>query len=260
MLLNAVIIILQEVLEASLLISVLMAIGHSLKIRLQWLGIAFAVGILGAFIYQYHLAAISEAFDYVGQEVTNAMMQMAVYCCLAISVFFLNSKPSAQSRKLLCISMSLAVSLNIIREGSEIFIYIGSFIQQEHLLSVCIGGAIGAAIGMSVAALIYYTLVNTRQRTLLLTGQLLLALVAAAMLSQAAQLLIQADWLPASKALWDSSSFINEESIMGHLLYAIAGYEATPGAIQFSAYMFGLVSILFLVAFKTIMNEKTGHE
>lgn len=259
MLLNAVIIILQEVLEAALLISVLMAISHTLQLNLNWLKIAVITGFIGAFIYQYNLESISSAFDYVGQEVTNALMQASVYISLVMTVFFINRTVSAHQEKMLTVFMSLSVSLGIIREGSEIFIYIGSFIQQDHLSSVCIGGGIGAAIGASLAALIYYTLINAPKPVLLVGGQLLLSLIAAAMLSQATQLLTQADWLPAHGAVWDSSSLISEESITGHLLYAIAGYEATPAPIQLAAYITGLSSIILLIASKEWLKGKYQH-
>lgn len=245
MLLSAVIIILQEVLEAALLVSVLLAITHILKMPMRWLAYAFSLGLCGAFLYQLNLETISSAFDYVGQEVSNATMQTAVYACLALAVFFLDYASSATWQKNMGICMAMALGLSIVREGSEIFIYIGSFVQQEEdLLSACLGGIIGTAIGTSLAALIYYTLVSINRSSALITARLLLALVAAAMLSQAVQLLVQADWLPSHAPLWDSSALLSEESLPGHLLYAIAGYEATPGLLQLLAYLFALASIL----------------
>jgi high-affinity iron transporter len=74
----------------------------------------------------------------------------------------------------------------------------------------------------------------------------LLALISAAMLSDAVNMLTQADWLPARHYLWDSSSWLAEDSLMGQLLYALLGYEATPTALQLAAYICGLLLVLVL--------------
>ena len=58
------------------------------------------------------------------------------------------------------------------------------------------------------------------------------------MLLQAGKMLIQADILPDGQ-LWDSSALLSEESLSGQLLYALAGYEATPAPAQLVLYLFG---------------------
>ena len=65
------------------------------------------------------------------------------------------------------------------------------------------------------------------------------------MASQATLLLTQVDWVAYSPVLWDSSIWLPEDSIPGHLLYALVGYEATPSLFQAIAYGIGflLVSI-----------------
>ena len=244
MLLNTVIIILQEVLEAALLVSVLLALSHALKTGLHWLFIAALLGFVGAYVFQHNLEAISSAFDYVGQEVTNAALQITVFFSLLVISYCL-TQTTNNHHKLIIISMAVAVSLSVVREGSEIIIYVGSFLQrQEHILSVTIGAGIGIAIGASTAALLFYGITALRPPALILTTQLLLALIAASMLSQAAQQLIQADWLPAHTPVWDTSFIIDEQSIVGRLLYAIAGYEARPDILQLCAFITGLISIL----------------
>jgi len=77
-------------------------------------------------------------------------------------------------------------------------------------------------------------------------GIVLLILIASGMLSQASLLLIQADWLPSQLPLWNSSAFISEKSVVGQLLYAVIGYEATPTPIQAGFYFGGLaLSVMF---------------
>jgi high-affinity iron transporter len=110
------------------------------------------------------------------------------------------------------------------------------------------GSVIGASIGISIGALIYYFVISLSYRQSLVLGIGLLALVAAGMLSQAVLLLIQADWLPSQLPIWDSSGWLPETSVTGQLLYALIGYEATPSALQASFYFGGLLLLLLVVA------------
>jgi high-affinity iron transporter len=73
---------------------------------------------------------------------------------------------------------------------------------------------------------------------------LFMSLFAGNMLSQATLLLTQADWLPSSPALWDTSAWLPENTLSGQLLYAFIGYEATPSWIQFVSYLAGTAMIL----------------
>jgi len=78
-------------------------------------------------------------------------------------------------------------------------------------------------------------------------GTALIALVAAGMAGEVARLLIQADWLPAQEALWDTSGWLPEDSVPGQILYALIGYEATPSPLQAAFYFGGLLLLLALV-------------
>jgi high-affinity iron transporter len=145
--------------------------------------------------------------------------------------------------------MTVCVSLAIVREGSEIMIYLSGFLQlSDQLVPVLAGSAIGAGIGVSVGAVFYFALLNLSRRAAVVTGGMLLVLVAAGMASQAAQLLIQADWLPSNYPVWDSSWLISEYSVSGQLLYALVGYEATPTMLQLVIYGFS-VALLIGTAF-----------
>lgn len=246
MLLSSVIIVLREVLEAALLISVLLALSRQQKFTAEWIYIALAVGISGATLYAQNFQQISSWFDYVGQEVVNALLHLSIFISLLLFSILYQLKPATfnHSKKSL---ISIAVALAIIREGTEIFIYFSGYFQQpDKLASVSIGGILGAGIGISVGALLYNALAYSITQSVQRVAFALVSLFAANMLSQAVLMLIQADWLPAQKALWDTSGWLSESSIIGQLLYAIIGYEAKPTGIQVSAYLGGLLLILCL--------------
>lgn len=159
--------------------------------------------------------------------------------------------------RILKIIMAGIVALAVTREGFEVLIYISGFTQNlPQLVTVLVGATIGASIGVSVGVLIYYSLYYLRYPWAQFIGMGLLILVAAGLASQAALLLIQADWLPSQLPLWDTSAVIAEDSVSGQLLYAMIGYEATPSAIQAGFYIGGG---LLLLAISSIARYCSSH-
>ena len=247
MLLSSVILVLREVLEAALLFSLLMALSKRLGISCRWVFVALIFGLLGAAIYGFNIDRVSAWFDYVGQEVVNALLQIMIFsllCALAATALRRSRGLNAPDGLLSALMLG-SVTLAIVREGAEIMIYLSGFMQvREQLVPVMAGSAIGAGIGVSVGAVFYYALLNLNRRAAVITGAVLLGLVAAGMASQATQLLIQADWLPSQYPLWDSSWLVAEHTVSGQLLYALVGYEATPTPLQLSIYVAALVLLV----------------
>jgi high-affinity iron transporter len=258
MLLSSVIIVLREVLEAALLFSLLMVLSRRLGISCRWVIVALVIGLLTAAIYGFNIDLVSEWFDGVGQEVVNALLQGTIYLLLsALAVITVRFRRGFDvSESLIMMLMFASVTLAIVREGSEIMIYMSGFMQvTDLLLPVMAGSAIGAGIGVRVGAVFYYALLNLGGRTAAITGAVLLILVAAGMASQAAQQLIQADWLPSQYPAWDSSWLLEEQSVTGQLFYALVGYEATPTPLQVFIH---IMAIALLVGIVVIVNRQRG--
>lgn len=248
MLLSSVILILQEILEASLILSVLLAFSVRTGLSRRWVWWALTTGVIAACIYASQVERVSEWFDYVGQEVLNACFQLAIcLCLLAFAALHLITRrvvPALLWQTL----MAAIVTLAIAREGFEILLYGMNFVGDEELWSpVLLGGLLGGGIGVSIGALLYYGLIAVPNKIGAVLLPALLALFAGNMASQGTLLLIQADWLPSGQALWDSNFFIPENSLLGQLLYALVGYEATPTALQAGAY--GLQALVMAILF-----------
>ncbi|MEH6529639.1 MAG: FTR1 family protein [Porticoccus sp.] len=249
MFLNSVVLILQEILEAALLISVLLVFTRLRDIRPFWAIAAIVIGTIGAYVFAHYIASISEWFDYVGQEVMNAFIQLTIVLILAIFVTkYLGNTTSSHGPQInrgFIVCTLLLVALSLTREGSEIFLYIGGALSDpSHVQPTLTGSGIGAGIGISAGILIYYGLLWLPSKWITTSGLLLLSLIGGNMASQATLLLTQADWLPYSRILWDTTTWLPENSILGQLLYAIIGYEATPSLFQACSYAAGILLIL----------------
>lgn len=250
MLLNAVIIILREVIEASLIISLFLAFSRLSNHARPWLLKALLLGLICATVYAINIGQVSQWFNGVGQEVLNAGIQLVIYFALLIFLITAIRPDTTLNKHVLTAMMMIGVIFAAIREGSEIIIYIHGFITVPELLqSVLLGSAIGAGIGISIGVCIYYLLLNMPIKLSARVGYVLMVLVAGSMMSQTIQQLIQADWIVSQYPLWDSSRWISEHSVTGQLLYAVIGYEATPTVIQVSVYLSALMIILLFSAY-----------
>jgi len=248
MTISAVIIILREVLEAALLVSLLLSSSMVMGISRRGVVAGIVFGIIGAGLVTWQFDLVSESFEGVGQEVFNAALLSAiVLLLLAYSGYMGKGAVQQQSAGgippvLACLVVAMAVT----REGMEVFVFMYGFTAiPEELLSVLVGAAMGAGIGISLGVLIFYGLISLHGRLRVSLPQCLLALVAAGMASQAVVYLMQGGLIDSRLPVWDTTDWISESSVSGQLLYALLGYEATPTATQLVVY--GMTLLLFIV-------------
>ena len=259
MLLNAVIIILREVIEASLIISLFLAYSQIFNNSRAWLLNALILGVISATIYAVNIGVVSQWFDGVGQEVINAGIQIIIYLVLLIFLIIAMRPHSQFNTSILTAMMMIGVIFATVREGSEIIIYIHGFVTVPELFqSVLLGSAIGAGIGISIGVCIYYLLINMPINVSVRVGYVLTVLLAGSMISQTIQQLTQADWVISQYPIWDTSTFISEHSVTGQLLYAVIGYEATPTALQATAYVSALFIIILFSGYSWNYNHRSN--
>ncbi len=244
MLANSVILVLREVLEAAVLISVLLALSRAFGKGLSWAWWPLPVALLGSIWLASSMDTLTDALDGAGQEVTNASIQLLVFAG-AVIVVSLGANWSESRWSTMRLVMISVVALALIREGCEIWLYVSGFAVSADLrTAVLTGSAIGAGIGISTGVLLYAVL-----RALPAAWQrpaclIMLALIGAGMVMQATMLLEQVDWLETGKPVWDSSFIVTENSISGELLYAVFGYEATPSPAQCMLYIASLLTFV----------------
>jgi high-affinity iron transporter len=268
MFLNAVILILQEILEAAMLISVLLVLisllrrsGGFERVEPRWLASAILLGLAGAWCYAWITPTVSAWFDYVGYEVVNASLQLIAITQVLLFCHLLYpgslQHDSGWKTRAAQVCMIAVVAIGIVREGSEIILYIqGIMGQRENVTPVMLGALMATGIGVSSSFLLYHALCALRVTIALRLALLLLALFAGNMAAQATLLLTQADWLPYTRELWNTGDLMPEYSITGQLLYALVGYEANPSLLQVLSYVAAAALVGVSPLFRSAWSRK----
>jgi len=252
------VLVLREVLEASLIISVVCAATRGIPDRGRWVGFGVASGVGGALLVAAFAGAIASAVSGIGQEVFNASVLLAAVVMIGWHAIWMSSHGKALVTKLKSVgsevsvghrplaALLVVVAIAVLREGSEavLFVYAQAANGSDWIdLVAGVGGGIlgGAAIGLAL----YLGLLRIPMRYFFTATNWLLLLVAAGMAAQAANFLVQADLLPAMGArLWDTSALLSDRSLFGQTLHALIGYDARPAGIQLAFYFVTVVIIV----------------
>jgi len=142
--------------------------------------------------------------------------------------------------------LTLVVAGTIFREGSEIMLFIYSFVAAQDISAEqCIVSlAIGSLGGLSVGLALYLGLLKFAGRYIFKICFWLLVFIAAGLASQAAGIMTSIGMITSgSGPVWDSSWLVSDTSLSGELLKILIGYEAKPNTMQILFY-FATLSIL----------------
>ena len=253
------IIVFREVLEAALIIGIIAAATRNLPGRNIWLLAGITAGLLGSVIVASLTGQIAELAEGVGQELFNAGILGVAAVMLAWHNIWMarHGRQLARNARQMgtdvasggreMSALALVVALAILREGSETVLFLYGLLAggEQSLASVSGGGAIGLIAGAFAGYGLYAGFLTIPARLFFAATSGLILLLAAAMASQAARFLVQADLLPSlANPLWDSSWFLGNSSLPGRFLHSLIGYEAMPSGIQVVFYMATLILIL----------------
>ncbi len=256
--LAAAIIVFREVLEASLVVGIVLAASQGVLQRGAWVTGGVAAGVIGAAIVAVCAGAIAAAVNGIGQELFNATILFAAVAMLGWHNIWMNrhgrelaSAAATLGKAVLggsrpLYALALVVGIAVLREGSEIvlFLYGIAISSGSGGLSTLAGGILGLAGGVALGALIYFGLLAIPLRRLFTVTSWLILLLAAGMASQGAAFLMQANLLPSlGNDLWDTSSILSENSVLGLLLHVLIGYSSQPAGIQVVFYLGTLLVI-----------------
>lgn len=251
-------IVLREVLEAALIISIAAAATRGVDGRGRWISGGIGVGLIGAVCVAFFAGMISDSMSGMGQEWFNAVVLLAAVAMIGWHVIWMarhgrelsqhmksvGSAVSSGKRPLTALLVVIAIA--VLREGAEVVLFgYGVLAGGSSMAAVLVGGALGIAGGAAIGFAMYFGLLKIPMRHFFSATNGLLVLVACGLASSAAGKLVQADVLPTLvDTVWDSSALLTDQSLLGRTLHVLIGYTAQPSGIELVFYAITLVVLL----------------
>lgn len=246
------IIIFREIFEIALLLGVIMAATRNIPGRSKMVLFGVAVGISCAGVIAYFASEISQMAGGVGQELFNASILIAATLMIGWTVIWMSSHARELSRNIKQLgknieagnatlySMAVVIAIAILREGSEVVLFVYGMIASGQAISSIINGSIIGFTGGAIAGLLlYFGLIKISPKHIFAVTTWLLIFLAAGMASIASGYLTAAGYFSGlSNVIWDTSHLLKESSVFGQALHVLLGYSERPMQIQGLFYVF----------------------
>ncbi|MBI3314818.1 MAG: FTR1 family protein [Candidatus Omnitrophica bacterium] len=250
-------IIFREVLEIALILGILMAATRGLAKRTQWVWVGFFGGVGGAALVALFADRISQSFQGMGQEVMNAAILLTAAALIGWTVLWMARHAQELTREFKAIgqavikkerpihTLAVVVGLSVLREGSEIVMFIYSaLVTGGKAFDLSVGFFIGGCAGAALGLIIYYGLMKVPTRQIFGVTSWMLILLTAGMVSHAFGYLTAAGKVPEIiPVLWDTTRIMSQDSLAGRVLSVLTGYTARPSGIQILMYGLTLLTL-----------------
>jgi high-affinity iron transporter len=255
--LGTAVIVFREVLEASLIIGLVLAITRGIEGRIRLASIGVFFGLLGAVILALLADQITPLAEGMGSELLNASILSAAVLMLSWHLIWMRKHSQAITHQIKQVGNSIVqgekpptiiaviIGLAILREGSEVVLLMyGVSAAGSDAMGMLSGGVVGLLAGITIGVIMYLGLARIPLSTLFRVSGWLLLLLTAGLAAQASNYLVQADMLPAlGYNIWDTSNILSERSLLGQFLHILIGYVAQPTGIQILVYVSTMIVV-----------------
>jgi len=259
--LASLLIVFREILEAGLIVGIVLAATEGVRGRGRYVAGGVAAGVLGAAILAMFAGALSNALEGNGQEIFTVSILCLAVVMLGWHTIWMSKHGRELAKEMSAagaavkqgdktlFAMAIVVAVAVLREGFEVvlFLYGIAASSQDGPVPLFIGGLAGVALGSLTSFLLYRGLVIIPLKHLFSVTNALVALLAAGMAGQAADLLAGIGLIPSwGDQVWDSSSILAQDSMVGRALHALVGYSDRPTGVQIVTYLVVLVTLVTL--------------
>ncbi len=253
--LPAFILLLREGLEASLVVSILLAalrqLGKTREVQAVWIVVSLAVlcsAVGGYVIYSTVRQYANTTFQTVFETITYA-----VAVVLLTTMTFWMQRHSRTLKKEITAQATVASSgfalgllafMTVGREGLESAVFALAFAFQTTGVLWLTGAVLGVVASVGLSWAIYRMGYRLDFRLFFRWMGALLLVFAAGLVADTIQNLQELGWITFGNAhLWSTAHLLSEDSMLGDMLHAFIGYAQSPTVLQLSLY------VLYLVVF-----------
>jgi high-affinity iron transporter len=254
---------LREGLEASLIVSMLLAalrqLGQERQIRAVWAGVGLA--LLGAFLGGTALYFTVRAYSGTTfQTIFETVTYLLAVVILTGMTFWMQQHSRTMKRELTAkataagsgFAFGMLAFTSVGREALESAVFTLAFAFQTSAALLLLGAALGIAASIGLCVLIYRLGYRLDYRIFFRVMGILLLFFAAGLLGDAIQNMQELGWIHfGATPLWDTSRILSEATPLGDLLHGILGYAEQPTALQGTLYALYLLTAGAIFAWMT---------
>lgn len=255
------VIFLREAVEASMIVSILLAYlnrtGHRDHFKDVFLGVGAGVGLATVGGVAAYLSIRSYAGSRV-QTIFETVTYLVAAGVLTYMTFWMRSHSrglSAELRRRTDVALgrgarrglALLAFQAVGREGLETIVFTLAIVFATSTRGALAGALLGLAVGLGVAVGVYHLGHKLNVGRFFRVVGALLMIFAAGLLVDAVQNLQELGWLPyLTHRLWNTGSLLSQESALGNLAHSFFGYAASPSVLQAAVYLLYVVAALTL--------------
>jgi high-affinity iron transporter len=263
------VIFLREALEASLIVSILMAalrqLGQTRLMRAVWIGVALAIVVsLGGAAVIY--ATVREYDDTAFEHIFEGITFLAAVGVLTWVTIWMQRHSRTLKQELTekaraansGFGLGLLAFVTVGREGLEtaVFMLALAFAFQSTGPLVLLGAVLGLLVAVGICIAIYALGYRLDYRIFFRVMGIILIFFAAGLLGNAVHEFQELGWLPfANTPLWSTAHILDDEtSQLGSLLHGLLGYSDAPTLLQvllYVAYLVGAGSLFWRLTRKS---------
>lgn len=265
-------IIFREAIEIAMIIGIVLAATRGVQSRGWWVAGGALAGCAGAGLVAVFAETISASLSGMGQEIFNAAILFTAALFIGWTALWIRKNAHSMALELRKVghdvaagrtplySLALIIGLALLREGSEIVLFVyGMILSDQSTASIAQGSLIGLAGGSAVGTLFYFGLLKIPTRYVMRVTSGLLFLLVAGLASQGVGFLSSAGYFGAmSFPVWNTSWLLADNSMLGKTLRGLIGYTARPTLIQLVVY-FGLLVTLLATAVRIDRDKHHPH-
>ncbi|MFN7038292.1 MAG: FTR1 family protein [Alphaproteobacteria bacterium] len=248
----------REFLEISLIVGIIIAATKNLSNRYIYIFNGIIAGTVISLVFAYLINTISKFVNEEFEDIFTAIILSINVIIIGYTVIWMQNNAknfttnlnkitdNIKNSKIPLYSLTIVIATAIIREGIEIALYTyGIFAtSQNNNFEIILGAISGSIFGTIIGLTLYLGLIKISVKYFFRITSLLLSLLAANLAAQIPIYLESAGILSVFTApVWDSSWFINDQSIIGKMAHSIFGYTDKPNLMQLIFYSLTLVTI-----------------
>ena len=223
MLINTVILFIRDTLPIFLLISFLL-VQRQTTVKVILTGTI--TGLAMAIMLYINLSALSEVADGNGLEWAKGIALIVAF--IAFCRYVVAEPVSLFS------AWAVLSSITMVNAIHFIIYSVAYWPSQQADMSLMIGTIIGLGISCSVSVLLFFVLES------------MLAVFIGGQVANITVMAEQINLLNEQPRVWDTSTWLADDSEYGHFFNVLVGYEATPGPVYLAVYSFAVIVPLIL--------------